>query len=137
MGAYLDGKNVEKFADDINLIAKKYLNIKLYTSHRFYEIGFYTKKIPVMINDEQELDYAKSFKNSGTKKYMMTYDEFISTWNSSKKLDLIIIRNKHNTHLREKDHAFTDYKKDIDKNKFFVLDRTNYATLVANRNISI
>ncbi|MED7819907.1 MULTISPECIES: ArnT family glycosyltransferase [unclassified Francisella] len=137
VGQYLDGKNVEKFAEDINIIAKKYPNIKLYASHRFYEIGFYTKKIPIMINDEQELDYAKSFKNSGSKEYMMSYDKFINTWNSSKKLDLIVIRNKHNIHLRERDHAFADYKKDIDRNKFFILDKTNYATLVANKNISI
>ena len=44
IGQYFDGKNVEAFAKDISVIAKKYPNVKVYTSHRFYEIGFLYQK---------------------------------------------------------------------------------------------
>ncbi|MFT4694378.1 MAG: hypothetical protein ACI8TE_001292, partial [Francisella sp.] len=112
-------------------------NAQIYASHRFYEIGFDTKHIPIMINDEDELSYLKAVKNSGVKKYMMSYQDFIKKWNKSDDLNLIVIRNKHNRHLTKPDKALDDYRRDILSTKFHIVDSDSYATLVANNDVSI
>jgi len=137
LGEYLDQKTVRKFADDINLVYEKYPNTKLYVSHRFYEIDFYTKKIPVMINDEEELSDVAIFSHSGAEKYLMSFPEFIKTWNNSDELSVIVIRNRPNTHLKKKDNSLTEYESEMSANKFYVLDKTSYATLIASQNIKL
>jgi 4-amino-4-deoxy-L-arabinose transferase-like glycosyltransferase len=137
VGEYLDQKTVRKFADDINLIYEKYPDTKLYVSHRFYEIDFYTKKIPVMINDEEELSDVAIFPHSGAQKYLMSFPEFIKTWNNSDSLNVIVIRNRPNIYLKEKDNSLTEYESEMFANKFYVLDKTSYATLVASQNIKL
>ncbi len=43
VGQYLGSRNVEVLAKDISVMLEKYPNAKVYTSHRFYEIGFIPK----------------------------------------------------------------------------------------------
>lgn len=136
VGQYFADMNVKAFAEDINTITKKYPDAKVYTSHRFYEIAFYTKKIPVMVDDEGELPYVTDFANSGAEKYMLPYNDVISSWNASNSLNFLVVRNNPSTHGKEKNHALDDYRKSIDKDKFFILDSNKYATLVASKNIS-
>ena len=137
VGQYLDNTNIKKITADINTILVKNPDIKIYASHRFYEVGFDTKHLPIMINDEDELSDLKIVKNSGVKKYMMSYQDFIKKWKESNKLSLIVIRNKHNNHLTKPDQALDDYERDIPAAKFYIIDSNSYATLVANKEISI
>ena len=137
VGEYLDQKSVKKLADDINIIYKKYPDAELYDSHRFYELGFYTKHIPVMVNSEDELTDVAGFENSGAEKYLISYDDFIKDWNNSKVLSLAVIRNRPNTHLKEDDKSLVEYKAEIQSDKFFILDKTSYATLVASHDVAI
>lgn len=135
-GEYLDKKNNKEFTDDINLIYKEYPNAKVYTSHRFYKVPFYTKKEVVIINDENELSDVAYIANSGTDQYLMKYSKFIKNWNRSDELNILIVKNKPNLKLK-KDYVFSNYEKDINPDKFFILDKTDYATLVASKDISL
>jgi 4-amino-4-deoxy-L-arabinose transferase-like glycosyltransferase len=137
VGQYLDNTTVKKITTDINTILLENPNAQIYASHRFYEIGFDTKHIPIMINDEDELSDLKAVKNSGVKKYMMSYQDFIKKWDKSDDLNLIVIRNKHNRHLTKPDKALDDYRRDILSTKFHIVDSDSYATLVANKDVSI
>ena len=127
VGQYLGSRNVEVLAKDINVMLEKYPDAKVYTSHRFYEIGFYTKNIPTIINDEDELVYAKDFEGSGIEKYMMDYHGLINKWNTSGGVNFLVIKNS----------VLGTYKKSIKKDKFFILDKNSYATLVSSKKVSI
>lgn len=133
-GEYFDFKNTKPIINDISKIEVKYPNLELYTSDRFYEVAFYTKDIPVIINDQGELDDVENFKNSDSKKYLTDYPEFIKQWNNATNLELLVVKNKTSWNSPR---ALKQYKQDIDKDKFHVLDSTKYASLVSNKKIKI
>ena len=64
-----------------------------------------------MVNAEDELPYVDKFDNSGVKEYMSSYSDLVNNWNTSNNLILLVVRNKPNTHLKEKNYALEDYKK--------------------------
>lgn len=133
-GEYFDFKDTKPIINDINTLKEKYPNFKLYTSDRFYEVAFYTKYIPTIINDEGELDDVKNFRNSDAKKYLINYHKFVRQWNDYKDLELLVVINKPDW---DSPKAINDYKQDIDKDKFYILDSTKYVSLLANKNINI
>ncbi len=71
--------------------------------------------------------YAKDFVDSGVEKYMMDYHGFINKWNTSGGLNFLVIKNS----------VLGTYKKSIEKDKFFILDKNSYATLVSSKKVSI
>ncbi|AXA33795.1 ArnT family glycosyltransferase [Francisella adeliensis] len=133
-GEYFDFKDTKPIISDISKIRVKYPSLKLYTSDRFYQVAFYTKEIPTMINDEGELDDVKNFKNSEANEYLTNYPKFIKQWNRATKLELLVVINKPDF---DSPKSLKDYKHDIDKDKFYIIDSTKYASLVANKNIKV
>ena len=61
----------------------------------------------------------------------MNNNKFIKYWNNSNELNLFVIKNKSLTAVP------WEYKKKLDHNKFFVLDKTKVVTLVASKDIEL
>jgi hypothetical protein len=61
----------------------------------------------------------------------MDNNKFIKYWNNSNELNLFVIKNKSLTAVP------WEYKKKLDQNKFFVLDKTKVVTLVASKDIEL
>ena len=133
-GEYFDYANTSKIANDISKIYNKYPQAKVFESNRYYDIVFYTKKNVAIIDDEHELDDVVDFVNSGTNKYLISYDKFVRKWNNSSDLNLLVVKNRPE---KGSNLALKDYNKSIDQNKFFVLDKTKTVTLIASKNINL